>query len=135
MAEAATGPRARPLSPHLLQWRWHITMAASILNRVTGGGLYVGMFLLAGWALALASGQEAYETYMSVLGSLPGKAVMFAFTIALFYHLAAGLRHLAWDLGKGWAKGAASASAWAAIAFALVASIAVWAVAAGMGVL
>jgi succinate dehydrogenase / fumarate reductase cytochrome b subunit len=135
MAEAATGARARPLSPHLLQWRWHVTMAVSILNRVTGGGLYVGMFLVAGWALALASGQEAYEGYMDLLGSIPGKVVLFALTVALFFHLAGGLRHLAWDLGKGWAKGAASASAWAAIVFAVVASIAIWVIAAVMGVL
>jgi succinate dehydrogenase / fumarate reductase cytochrome b subunit len=135
MTDAARSARARPLSPHLLQWRWHITMAVSILNRVTGGGLYVGMFLVAGWALALASGQDAYETYMGLLGSIPGKVVMFGLTVALFFHLAGGLRHLAWDLGKGWAKGAASASAWAAIAFAIVASIAVWVIAALAGVL
>jgi succinate dehydrogenase / fumarate reductase cytochrome b subunit len=135
MAEATTGPRARPLSPHLLQWRWHVTMAASILNRVTGVGAFVGMFLLAGWALALASGQEAYEGYMSLLGSIPGKIVLFGFTLAVFFHLACGVRHLVWDLGKGYAKGVASASAWAAIVFAIVASVAVWAAAALAGVL
>ncbi len=129
MAEASTGARARPLSPHLTHWRWHVTMAASILNRVTGVGCFVGMFLIAGWALALASGEEAYETYMGLLGSIPGKLLMFAFTLAVFFHLAAGLRHLLWDLGRGYEKGAASASAWGAGVFAVVASIAVWIVA------
>ena len=56
MAEATPGARPRPLSPHVMHWRWHITMAASILTRVTGVGCYIGLLLVAGWALALASG-------------------------------------------------------------------------------
>jgi succinate dehydrogenase / fumarate reductase cytochrome b subunit len=128
MAEATPGARPRPLSPHLTHWRWHITMAASFLNRVTGVACYVGLLLVAGWALALASGQQAYERYMALLGSIPGQVVLFGFTLAVFYHLAAGVRHLVWDLGKGYEPHAASASAWAAILFAIVASVVVWAV-------
>src|SRR5579859_1657016 len=128
MAEATPGPRPRPLSPHVMHWRWHITMAASILTRVTGVGSYIGLLLVAGWALALASGREAYEAYVGVLGSIPGQIVLFGFTLSVFYHLAAGFRHLMWDLGKGYEKNVADASAWAAIIFAVVASVAVWAV-------
>jgi succinate dehydrogenase / fumarate reductase cytochrome b subunit len=135
MAEASPVIRPRPLSPHLLLWRWHVTMAMSILTRVTGGAAYVGMFLLAGWALALVSGEEAYEAYMGILGSIPGKVVMFGFTLAIFLHLAGGLRHLIWDLGKGYAKGEANASAWASILFAIVASVAVWVIAGLTGAL
>jgi succinate dehydrogenase / fumarate reductase cytochrome b subunit len=126
MAETSPGARARPLSPHILTWRWHITMAASIFTRVSGGAAYVGMLLLALWALALASGPDAYNTFTDLLGSIPGKVVMFGLTVALFYHLAGGLRHLAWDLGKGWDKRAASLSAWASILFAILASVGVW---------
>jgi succinate dehydrogenase / fumarate reductase cytochrome b subunit len=128
MAEATPGARPRPLSPHVMHWRWHITMAASILTRVTGVGSYIGLLLVAGWALALASGEEAYESYMGLLGSIPGQVVLFGFTLSVFYHLAAGVRHLMWDLGKGYEKSTADASAWAAIVFAIVASVAVWAV-------
>ncbi|HLZ84179.1 MAG TPA: succinate dehydrogenase, cytochrome b556 subunit [Caulobacteraceae bacterium] len=127
MAEATPGARPRPLSPHVMHWRWHITMAASILTRVTGVGSYIGLLLVAGWALALASGEEAYETFTGLLGSIPGQVVLFGFTVSVFYHLAAGVRHLAWDLGMGYEKSAANASAWAAILFAIVASLAVWA--------
>ena len=129
MATGSPGPRQRPLSPHLLGWRWHVTMAVSILTRVTGGALYVGIFLLAGWALALVSGRDAYEAYAGLLGSTLGRLALFGFTVAVFMHLAGGVRHLLWDLGKGYAKAEASASAWAAIVFALVASVAVWIVA------
>ena len=31
--------RMRPLSPHLQVWRFHLTMAGSILNRVAAGAL------------------------------------------------------------------------------------------------
>ncbi len=102
-------------------------MAASILTRVTGVGSYIGLLLVAGWALALASGRDAYEDYIGLLGSIPGQVVLFGFTLSVFYHLAAGFRHLMWDLGKGYEKSAANASAWAAIVFAIVASVAVWA--------
>ena len=118
-----------------MHWRWHVTMAASILNRASGAASFAGMFLLVGWAVALASGPDAYATYMSVLGSIPGKVVLFGLTVATFYHLVAGLRHLMWDLGKGFAPRTASVTAWVAIAFALVASVAVWVVAGLTGAL
>ena len=135
MAEVRVAPRARPLSPHLLHWRWHVTLAASITNRLTGGATYLGMLILAGWALALASGPDAYAGYMSVIGSLPGKVVMFGLTFALFFHLAGGLRHLFWDFGRGLRPSVADATAWGSYVFALTATIAVWGAAAGMGVL
>jgi succinate dehydrogenase / fumarate reductase cytochrome b subunit len=135
MAMASPGGRPRPLSPHLLQWRWHVTMAMSIFMRIAGGAAYVGLFLVAGWALALVSGRETYEDYMGLLGSIPGKVVLFGFTVAVFLHLAGGVRHLIWDLGKGYEKGQASASAWAAMIFAVVASIGVWVIAGLTGAL
>jgi succinate dehydrogenase / fumarate reductase cytochrome b subunit len=135
MAETSEGARPRPLSPHVLAWRWHVTMAASIANRISSGASFVGMFLLAGWALALASGQEAYETYMSLLGSIPGKVVLFGFTVAVMYHLAGGVRHLVWDLGKGYSTEIANLSAWACFIFAIVGSIALWVVAGLIGAL
>lgn len=135
MAEATSGGRPRPLSPHVMHWRWHVTMAASILNRVSGGACYVGLFLVAGWALALASGEQAYETYMGLLGSLPGKVVLFGFTVATLFHLAAGVRHLVWDMGRGYEKSIASTTAWLAFVFAIVASVAVWVVAGVTGAL
>lgn len=133
MAEASPVGRARPLSPHLQIWRFHVTMAASIVNRITGVGSYIGLLLVAGWALALASGPEAYQTYTGLLGSIPGKVILFGFTVSVFFHLAGGVRHLMWDMGKGFEKGVASQTAWAAFIFAIVASVAVWALAAMMG--
>jgi succinate dehydrogenase / fumarate reductase cytochrome b subunit len=129
MVEASPGSRPRPLSPHLLQWRWHVTMAASILNRATGVGLYAGWLILAGWALALASGSEAYGAYGAVLASIPGRIVLFGVAFALFFHLAAGVRHLFWDFGRGFKPRIADGTAIAALVFALLASVAAFIVA------
>jgi succinate dehydrogenase / fumarate reductase cytochrome b subunit len=128
-------PRARPLSPHLQVWRFHVTMWGSILHRISGAGLYVGALILAGWALSLASGPAAYATFTAVLGSIPGKLVMFALTLGLFYHLAKGVQHIVWDTGRGFALPSANAGSIACIVVSIVASLAVWAVAATMGAL
>jgi succinate dehydrogenase / fumarate reductase cytochrome b subunit len=129
----ATKLRARPLSPHLSVWRWHITMATSILHRATGVALYVGALIAAGWAIALARGPETYADYKGLLGSPLGKLVMFGLTVSFFYHLANGVRHLIWDTGAGLQIKSANFSAVVAFAFTAAASIAVWVIAAMTG--
>ena len=132
MAEAtSTGKRGtgRPMSPHLQVWRWHVTMAASILTRATGVALYGGAIIAAVWFAALMMGPDVYAPLMVLLGSWIGKVLMFALTFSIFYHLAAGLRHLAWDAGAGFQPRTANMTAVGAMAFALVAAIVVWALA------
>jgi len=135
MTEASPGVRERPRAPHLQVWRWHLTMLTSILHRVTGTGLYGAALLAAIWAVTLAAGPEAYGVYMGLLGSIVGKIALFLISLSVFYHLANGVRHLVWDLGKGLDIKTSNASGAAAIAFALVATVAVWIVAAMMGAL
>ena len=128
-------PRERPLSPHTTIWRWHLTMATSILHRVSGCALYGGGLILAVWAMTLAAGPEAYGTFKAVMGSFPGKIVMFALTLAVFYHLAKGVQHLIWDTGHGYKLETANMGAMITIAFAIVATIVVWILAAMTGAL
>ena len=42
MTDTSRGLPERPMSPHLQVWRWHITMACSILHRGCIIGLWVG---------------------------------------------------------------------------------------------
>lgn len=116
----------RPLSPHLQIWRFHITMLTSILHRITGVGLYLGALMGAGWALALAGGPVAYDTYMRLLGSPIGKFVLFGMTLSMFFHLAQGVRHLFWDAGEGFDLKTAEFGAWLVIGFSVVASVFTW---------
>ena len=126
MADASPGARPRPLSPHMQVWRWHVTMAASILHRVTGIGLYGGALVLMAWALSLAAGPGAYGAFAGLAGSLIGKLVLIGLTLCVFYHLANGVRHLAWDSGYGFRPKTADATAWLAFGFALVATLLLW---------
>ena len=129
MSEAkANGTGSRPTSPYMV-WRWHLTMAASILHRTTGVALYVGALLAAAWATCLASGPVAFEAYRGFLASPLGLLIMVGLTFSAFYHLANGVRHLFWDAGSGFEPRLATATAAGAIAFAVVATAAVWAVA------
>jgi succinate dehydrogenase / fumarate reductase cytochrome b subunit len=128
MAGAAK-PSSRPLSPHLQVWRWHVTMATSILHRASGVALYAGAIGLAIWLIALATGPQAFAPIEAFLASIIGQLALYAFTVAISYHLANGLRHLVWDAGKGFQPKSANASGWFVIAFALAAPIGIWALA------
>jgi succinate dehydrogenase / fumarate reductase cytochrome b subunit len=104
-------------------------MLSSILHRVTGIGLYFGALLLAGWVLALAGGAGSYAAYAGALGSPLGKVVLFGLTLCIFFHMANGVRHLAWDGGQGFLPKTADFTAVAVMAFALAATLAVWSIA------
>lgn len=129
MTEVSRGPRERPLSPHLQVWRWHVTMLTSILHRVTGVGLYAGALVLAVWAICLAAGSEPYHAFMQVMASPIGRLFLFGETVALFYHLANGVRHLVWDAGEGFEIKTADFTGIVAIAFGVAAAVAVWVIA------
>jgi succinate dehydrogenase / fumarate reductase cytochrome b subunit len=135
MTDTAKLQRERPLSPHVQVWRWHITMATSILHRATGVALYVGALIAAAWAISLAQGPDAYATFKQVMGSPLGRLVMFGLTLSYFYHLANGVRHLVWDTGHGLDVKSANASAVLVLAFTAAATVAVWAIAAMTGAL
>jgi len=93
----------RPTSPHVQVYRWKITMAQSILHRATGIALGVGAVVLVAWLFAAASAPSVFAPVQAAIASPLGLLVLFGFTVSLFYHLAAGLRHLAWDTGWGFA--------------------------------
>ena len=135
MAEGSRVVRERPMSPHLSVWRWHLTMATSILHRATGVALYVGALIAAAWAISLAGGPDVYGAFKAVMGSFFGKFVLFGLTVSALYHLGNGVRHLTWDLGFGLDVKSANASGVAVIAFAVAATLAVWVIAGMTGAL
>lgn len=89
----------RPLSPHLQVYKPQITSVLSILHRITGVVLCLGLFVLGWWLLAAASGPEAYATFQDVAGSPIGIIALVGWSFALFYHLCSGVRHLLMDTG------------------------------------
>ncbi len=91
----------RPLSPHLTIYRWQITSVLSILHRITGVGLAVPAALIVWWLLAADSSPAAFNLANSVLTSWFGKLILSLSLWAFWYHFANGIRHLAWDSGRG----------------------------------
>ena len=91
----------RPTSPHLTIYRPTLTMMMSIVHRITGGGLYFGMLLVAWWLLATATGPNAYSKFQWFMDTLIGRLMLFAFTWTLIHHMLGGIRHLIWDTGRG----------------------------------
>lgn len=95
--------KSRPLSPHLGIYRWPITMATSIVHRMTGIALAAGTLLLAWWLIAAASGPDTFAFFNATVSTPLGKLVLLGFVWSLAYHLLNGIRHLAWDFGLGFA--------------------------------
>jgi len=119
----------RPLSPHLQVYRPQLTSVLSISHRASGVALTAGSVVLALWLLALAGGPESFARAQAILGSLPGKLLMFLFTFALLYHLCNGVRHLFWDAGYGFELETVYASGKAAVIVSGVLTLVVWGVA------
>ena len=108
-------PDPRPLSPHLQVYRWQLTSVMSILHRLSGIALSAGAILLVWWLVAAAQGPEAYAGVQWFLGSWLGLLLLFAWSLALFYHLCNGLRHLWWDSGHGFELPQVYAGGWAVV--------------------
>jgi succinate dehydrogenase / fumarate reductase cytochrome b subunit len=92
--------RARPLSPHLEVYRFTLTMAMSIVHRITGVANYVGTLLLVLWLLAAAIGNETFTLVNGLFGSWIGQVVLFGYTWSLFHHMFGGIKHFVWDTGR-----------------------------------
>jgi succinate dehydrogenase / fumarate reductase cytochrome b subunit len=116
----------RPLSPHASIYRWPITMVASILNRITAVALSIGSLLLVWWLVGAAEGPAAFAHVQGFIASPIGLLLLLGWTASLFYHLFAGLRHLAWDLGYGFAKPTLNPVSWAVLGLTVVATVGVW---------
>ena len=91
----------RPLSPHLQVYRPQLTSITSILTRITGNGLIVGVVLAVWWLLAAAISPAYFAVADGVVTSWFGDLVFALSAWALWYHYLAGLRHLYFDSGRG----------------------------------
>jgi succinate dehydrogenase / fumarate reductase cytochrome b subunit len=117
--------RERPLSP-FLHYRWQYTNTLSILHRITGVLLSLGFFILVYWLAAAASGPERYAVAVGILGSFPLQIVLFGAAFAFCYHLLNGIRHLFFDMGRGFELATARKSARFAVIGAVVLALVVW---------
>lgn len=127
MAELKAAQRpSRPLSPHLQIYRLTMTMAMSIVHRITGAALYAGTLLLAWWLIAAASGPNAYGIFEAFIGSFIGLIILFGYTWALLHHMLGGIRHLVWDTLHGLEPGDREWIATANLIGSAVLTVVIW---------
>jgi len=118
----------RPLSPFMFPawYRFQIGSALSILHRLTGIALAIGSILLAWWLVAVAAGGDIFAATHAFLASPIGVLLLLAWSAAFFYHLCNGVRHLAWDAGRGFELRNANRSSYAVLAATVVLTILAW---------
>lgn len=115
----------RPLSP-FLHYRWQYTNALSILHRLTGVYMTMGLMLFVYWLYAVAAGPDNYAR-AEVL--LTGGLIQFGLAVwmwSFFYHFLNGIRHLAWDMGQGFGLKIARVTGWVVVLGSLLLTMAFW---------
>jgi succinate dehydrogenase / fumarate reductase cytochrome b subunit len=118
----------RPLSPFMfpIWYRFQLNSVSSILHRFTGVGLAVGSILLAWWLVAVAAGGKLFATTHAFIASPVGIVLLFLWSVAFFYHLCNGVRHLAWDAGYGFEIRQANRSSYAVLAATALLTVLAW---------
>ena len=117
--------RERPLSP-FMQYRWQYTNTLSILHRLTGVFMSLGLISLAYWLAAAASGAEAYGAALEMLSMPLAKFALFLWLLSFYYHFFNGIRHLCWDVGVGFERAVARKTGWLVFVSAIVFSVLTW---------
>lgn len=113
----------RPLSPHLSIYKPQITSMLSIAHRATGIFLFFGVLILSWW---LITSVYTDTTLWSVFASPIGYVFIALWSFSLFYHLLNGIRHLFWDMGKGFDLQCVTNSGIAVVAGAILLTIVSW---------
>jgi succinate dehydrogenase / fumarate reductase cytochrome b subunit len=91
----------RPVNLDISTLKLPITAYASILHRISGVFLLLGVAVLL-WMLDTSlSSQEGFNQVKECLSSPIAKAVLWFVLVGLGYHMIAGVRHLLMDLGLG----------------------------------
>jgi succinate dehydrogenase / fumarate reductase cytochrome b subunit len=116
----------RPLSPHLQIYRPQLTSVLSISHRFSGIILSAGLVAVVLWVLAVASGPVQYDRFVALAAHPIGLIGMALWTLALFYHLLNGIRHLLWDAGWLLDLKGAYTSGYMVVAGALVLTVLSW---------
>ncbi len=119
----------RPLSPHLQHYKLPLTAYLSIAHRACGVANSAAIVLLVLLIASAAGTPQSYEFMSGIANSWFGKLVFFGFTVTLYYHMANGIRHLFWDVGRGLDLEDAKKSGNACLAGAAALSVITWMVA------
>jgi|SRR5882757_6371069 len=118
--------RARPTSPHLQIYRWQIGNTLSIVHRITGAALALGLVALSYWLVCIAGGPQSYAGAARLFASPIGIVFLIGWSFAFYFHLLNGVRHLFWDAGRGFERAQRHASGWFAVAGSIILTLSTW---------
>lgn len=116
----------RPLSPHLQVYKPQMTSVLSILHRMAGFALSLGLVLLCLWLCAAAYSPKDLKDIYGFTGSWFGMLMLFGWSVAFYYHLANGIRHLIWDTGRMLEINDATSGGYAVLGFTFGATLGTW---------
>lgn len=118
----------RPLSPFMLGslYKPQLTSMLSILHRITGAALAVGLVLLTWFLFAVLAGEHAFSIFRDFKESIIGQVLLFGWLFSFVYHFFNGLRHLAWDLVLGFDLKTTYITGYLVVICSIVATIAIW---------
>ena len=122
----------RPLSPHLQIYRPMLSTAISILHRITGVALALGIILLVWWLIAASISTPYFEFVNGLFSCWIGRIFLLGFTWALLHHMLGGLRHFVWDMGQGFALNKVEWLARANVIGSLALTLLIWIIAYGV---
>ena len=91
----------RPLSPHLQVYKPQLTSVMSILHRITGMLLALGVLVFTYWLYRVVTDVNIANQITAFFASGLGMVLLFVWIFTFNYHLCNGIRHLFWDAGKG----------------------------------
>ena len=91
----------QPLSPHLSIYRWQVTNTLSTLHRLSGLLLFLAALDFSVWLGSIALGSDSYNYVKEIYSSNLLMLIWLLVSLSFFYHLFNGIRHLSWDIGKG----------------------------------
>jgi succinate dehydrogenase / fumarate reductase, cytochrome b subunit len=119
----------RPTSPHLQIYKWNICSLTSIMHRLTGVMLYFSIIAIS-WYIVYYTYQINTSESMEVC-DCPANEIFkqifilasIAVTFSLYYHFCNGIRHLFWDIGKGFELKVAQRNGLIVISTALILTV------------
>lgn len=116
----------KPTSPHLQIYKWNVSSITSILHRFTGVILYFSIVAISWYVvyytyqINIAESSETCDCPMKKVFDQIFNLAAISVTFALYYHFCNGVRHLFWDIGKGFEKETAKTNGFLVIALALI---------------
>lgn len=118
----------RPIAPFMFPSWYHFqtTSALSILHRLTGIALAAGSILLTWWLVSVAAGGQLFAATHALMVSPIGMILLVGWSIAFFFHLSNGVRHLIWDAGYGFELSHARRSGYVVLAMTAVLTVLTW---------